>query len=195
MTFKVHAEDQQYVDIIAPHMNHGPWIAGGAVMRWVQGRPVGASDIDVFVKDGSQFQHVYRKLEAAGFNTVFTSDNAVTLVKHDYNHKTKEGNAKKTIVQIIRKRFYRSARSVINDFDLTISQFITDGNNLLCGEFAMRDLAEKVIYSANPNKAIISRMIKYMCYGFTPSEALLEYISNEPDLILSFAGSNEYDTF
>ena len=37
----VHKEDQLPVNIIMPDLNTGPWIAGGACLRWFQNNPVG----------------------------------------------------------------------------------------------------------------------------------------------------------
>ena len=59
----VHYEDQLLVNIISPDLKDGPWIAGGACLRWFQNQPVGEhSDIDVFCKNEKQAQKLIKKL-------------------------------------------------------------------------------------------------------------------------------------
>ena len=50
----VHRADSEPVTLIWPDIERGPWIAGGAPLRWWQGLPVGESDIDVFCANKQQ---------------------------------------------------------------------------------------------------------------------------------------------
>ena len=40
--------DREAVAVIEPDVKQGPWIAGGAALRWYQGLTVGDNDIDAY---------------------------------------------------------------------------------------------------------------------------------------------------
>ena len=44
----INEDDSEAATLIWPDIQRGPWIAGGACLRWYQGQPVGENDIDVF---------------------------------------------------------------------------------------------------------------------------------------------------
>ena len=50
----VHRDDSEPLSIIWPDLKQGPWIAGGACLRWYQCQPVGENDIDIFCSSAEQ---------------------------------------------------------------------------------------------------------------------------------------------
>ena len=60
----VHRADNEPVNLIWPDIDHGPWIAGGAALRWYQGLPVGENDIDVFCADTKQAADVIENIKS-----------------------------------------------------------------------------------------------------------------------------------
>ena len=44
--------DRRVLNLVNPNIENGPWIAGGSVIRWMQGLSMNSfSDIDVFFHD------------------------------------------------------------------------------------------------------------------------------------------------
>ena len=77
----IHRDDSEPLTIIWPDINQGPWIAGGACLRWYQGQPVGESDIDVFCANAEQAQRIINEVKSYGRHSVkFQSDNVPFVV-------------------------------------------------------------------------------------------------------------------
>jgi len=80
----VHKDDSEPVSIIWPDIQQGPWIAGGACLRWFQGQPVGESDIDIFCSSREQAESIVERIKSYGrYSTKYESDNAITLSYHN----------------------------------------------------------------------------------------------------------------
>jgi hypothetical protein len=185
---RVHPDDKQMVfDIIRPDINNGPWIAGGAVMLWAQGKPVDISDIDVFFKDEQQYLMLANLLNSMDFTCVYRTENADTWRKY-------VGGKNNQIVQLIKKCYFESAEDVIGRFDLSVCQFVTDGITTITGKTAVSDLKNKTFSLVKPNPDIIKRVVKYATYGYTPNDDVIDYLKENKDKINhDFKGSHEYD--
>lgn len=200
----VHPKDRRIVfDLINPDMINGPWIAGGAVMAWINKQPVNNSDIDVFFKSEEQFIELYNALLGVRIKqnfsdvqwdlslkefaepiskVVYQTDNALTL---------KIGP---TTVQLIKRKFFDTPKDVIDSFDLSVCQLITDGDKLLAGETTLQDLKAKRFRINRHNKQIIKRVIKYVTYGYIPDQSVIDYIADhKDDLEHSFPNSLDYE--
>jgi hypothetical protein len=170
----VHEKDKSFVKILDLDINEGPWLAGGAVLSWYNGEPVGDSDFDIFFKDIRQFDQMFGRLMRNHGSIVFTSDNALTL------NITIDDDVKK--VQLIRKNYYQSALDVINNFDFTICQLVTDGYDIVSGEKTFEHIKERrIVPFKEPSKAIVKRIIKYVSYGYKPDPDLISNIIENPD--------------
>lgn len=64
--------DRAIVDLIAPNLENGPWIAGGACIKWFNKQHVRYSDIDVFVRDMDQVKVLINKLNEK-YDTTMTT--------------------------------------------------------------------------------------------------------------------------
>ena len=72
----VHNSDQEPVNLILPNLKEGPWIAGGAALRWYQDQSVGDSDIDVFCSSEEQALRIIDYIKSYGrFTVKFDSTN------------------------------------------------------------------------------------------------------------------------
>jgi hypothetical protein len=115
-----------------------------------------------------------------GSTIVYNSDNAVTL-----NLSLADSNRGYRI-QLIRKRWYKTAEEVINSFDFTVCQILTDGDRILFGPTSAEDVKNKLVRH-NALKPIqddvIKRIIKYVCYGYNLDRELSEYIRNNKDTL------------
>ena len=185
----VHEDDRAVVNLIDPEITNGPWVAGGAVLNWYNNEPIDYSDIDVFFKDQKQFDITFGKLMKNHANMVYNSDNAITL--HILvNNQTKR-------VQLIRKSWFQDAKDVINKFDFTVCQLVTDGRNIVLGEHTAEHIKNKQLCLTDKavNKDIIKRLIKYVTYGYLPDPKMVQSIlDNTEDFNWTFNGTeSDYD--
>ena len=171
-----HREDQEPMTIIWPDAKHGPWIAGGACLRWYQGVPVGENDIDIFCASAEQVQQVIDKIKSYGrFSTKYESDNAVTLSYHD-----KEGKKYWTL-QIIKRRYFKDMQDVLDSFDISVCQIATGGQEWVMGKNTARDMREMNLRMRMPLQPdAAKRLAKYWTYGYRPVPGLLEAVQTNP---------------
>ncbi len=185
----IHKADSEPATIIWPDDRNGPWIAGGACLRWYQGLPVGESDIDVFCRDQAQAQQVIDDIKSYGrFSVKFESENAVTLEHHAKGDWTRSWT-----IQIITRRYFKSLQEVIDNFDITVCQVGTGGNSWLLNAQTARDIRERNLRFRMPLQPDApKRLTKYWVYGYRPVEGTLEAICNNPNTRWSFREDEDY---
>lgn len=175
----VHPRNRGIVEIIKPDINDGPWIAGGAALKWYQGLEVNdSSDIDVFCKNKKQALAVIEQFARSNYNTdiVHESDNAITLGIL----LSSESEDSLLKVQVIRRKFYNSVEDVIGDFDITVCQIATTGNEWVLGNTTAKDIRERNLRMQTPiRKGSAQRLLKYWAYGYRPVDGLLENMTDE----------------
>jgi len=184
----INRNDWEAVSVIAPDEKQGPWIAGGAPLRWYQGQPVGESDIDVFCANAKQAADVIDRVKAYGRHyEKFKSENAVTL---DYNNK--DNYSQKWTIQIITRRYFSTMQEVLDNFDITVCQIGTDGNSWHLGKHTARDIRERNLRMNIPLQPdALKRLVKYWTYGYRPVDGLLDIIQNNPNAKWTFNAETE----
>ena len=184
----VHKKDNEPVNLIWPDIQRGPWIAGGAALRWYQNQPVGDSDIDVFCANARQAADVISRIKSYGRHSVkFESENALTL-----DYWTKENYSDRWTIQIITRRYFNSLEEVINNFDITVCEVGTAGNEWLLGPFTARDIRERNLNFKLPLQPdAMKRLVKYWAYGYRPVEGTIEAIQNNPIAKWQFGAETE----
>lgn len=184
----VHRDDQEPVNLIAPALNHGPWIAGGAALRWYQDQAVGDNDIDVFCADSTQAQNIINHIKSYGrWSSKFQSDNATTLSYWN------QQNTKTWTIQIITRRYFPSLQAVIDNFDITVCQIGTAGNHWVMGDRTARDIRERnlcMLMPLQPDAA--KRMVKYWTYGYRPVDDLLDQVCASPVAKQHYTSDEDY---
>jgi len=121
----------------------GPWIAGGAVRRTVQGEKLD-SDFDFFFAGEEQANRFASEMLSLGAAQTAATDKATTFLLPA--EMPNEGvYLPEMKVQAIRFQYYRDAEAVIDSFDFTLSQFAYDGESVYLGTFALWDVARKRI--------------------------------------------------
>jgi hypothetical protein len=147
----------------------GPWIAGGAIRRTLSHQPLD-SDIDYFFKDQKQKADFEATLLERHGWLISTREHAATYGMK-VEHKT-------IIVQAISMAYYPSLDAVLDSFDFTITQFGYDGADLVCGQFALWDLARKrlALHRLTYGVSTVRRLIKYTRQGFTACGGVLASI-------------------
>jgi hypothetical protein len=189
----VHPNDQLPVNIINPDIDKGPWIAGGACLKWFQGMPVGKySDIDVFCKNESQANRLIDfisndlglKNHSGHALPLFKTDNATTFsIEANFNHWK---------LQIITCNYFNSIQEVIDRFDITVCQVATAGNEWILGEKTAKDINQRILRFNKITNASPKRLIKYWTYGYTPETETIEAIQNHADCSWDFINDEEY---
>lgn len=184
----VQREDQEPVNLILPQLKEGPWIAGGACLRWYQGQAVGDNDIDVFCASAEQAQKVIDYIKSYGrYSTKFESENATTLSYHD-----KAGNKYWTI-QIIKRRYFTNLKDVIDNFDITVCKIGTAGNDWLLGDHTARDIRERNLRMQQPLQPdAAKRLVKYWTYGYRPVDGLLDAVKTNPNAKQHYTTDEDY---
>lgn len=185
----VHRDDSEPLTIICPDLKQGPWIAGGACLRWYQGLPVGESDIDVFCSSQEQADRVIETVKSYGrYTTRYESSNAVTLTYHSKEHN------REWIIQIIKRRYFLSLKEVIDNFDITVCQIGTGGNDWLLGEQTAKDIRERSLRMNLPLQPdATKRLLKYWTYGYRPVEGLLFSVIDNPLGKQMFQSNEDYE--
>lgn len=186
--YTIHIDDIEPVCAIKPNLATGPWIAGGAPLRWFQGLAVSSNDIDVFCRNAKQAQEVIARVKSYGRYTVkYQSENAVTL---RYDNFDRDNN---WTVQIITKRYFNSLQEVIDGFDLSVCQIGTCGNEWVMNEQTAKDIREKnlrFVKDLHPDAP--KRLVKYWTYGYRPVPGTLEAIQNNPESKWTFTHDEDY---
>lgn len=173
-------------------MTNGPWLAGGMLRKLFNHEEPRHSDWDVWFKDFDQFKQACDKiLDLEGSIEVYRSKNAATF---NVNNNTRTYK-----VQLINKTFYNSPQDLINSFDFTVCQLVTDGNQMLVGSYTMQDLKTRTLRLADTNflarKGILTRIVKYSVYGYKMHHTLSSMIENNPQIIQIQDDQNDYDIF
>jgi len=151
--------------LVAPDWEKGPWVAGGCIRRLLMDQDPFASDVDVFFASETQkdewVETVKRRHPMA---SVSSRENNVTIDIPEL-----PGLGLKSLkLQAIHIAYYSTPQAVIDSFDYTICQLVTDGHRLETGEFTLWDLARKrlVLHKMEHAVATMRRMIKYTKQGF-----------------------------
>lgn len=185
----VNPADHEPVSLIDPNIDKGPWIAGGACLRWYQGEPVGDSDIDVFCASPIQAKQIIDQIKSYGrFSVRYESENAVTL-----HYTSKDHYSTGWTIQIITRRFFNNIKEVINSFDITVCEIGTAGDQWVLGPFTAKDIREKNLRFKMPLQPDApKRLTKYWTYGYRPVEGTIEAIQQNPDTRWSFSSDEDY---
>lgn len=186
----VHHDDQEPVNVIWPNATRGPWIAGGACLRWYQGLPVGENDIDIFCNSHQQAIKVVENIKSWGrYSTKHESDNAITL-----SYYSKGDYTKNWTLQVIKRRYFNSLQEVVDSFDISVCQIGTTGEQWLLGNNTAKDIREKNLRMNAPLQPdAAKRLIKYWTYGYRPVEGLLDDIRNNPEANKTFQVDGDYE--
>lgn len=154
-------------DILPPmDLKKGPWIAGGAARRLLQGESLEKGDIDLFFKDFKSWKHFCDTLE--GYELVIKTQRATTFLVHGFK------------VQCIKRQFYATLEEVFKDFDFSVCQVATDGFELGATKQAHLDVTDQVLRFAPGGKiakhTLVQRLSKYVNHGMLPEPGLFELV-------------------
>ena len=187
----IHHDDWEAVTLVQPDLENGPWIAGGACLRWFQGLSVGQNDIDVFCRNAVQAQQTIERIKSYGrYSVKYQSENAVTIEylsngSSQLDHK---------VIQVITRRYFGSLKEVIDSFDISVCELGTCGNEWRLGPFTARDIREKNLRFKLPIQPDApKRLTKYWTYGYRPVKGTLEAIQESPTTRWAYSTDEDYN--
>lgn len=154
------------------------FIAGGALKSLLMNAKH-SSDYDIFCDNASVLEELKTQVEKLGGKLVKSTD-----LHHTYSFPYQE---KQLVLQLI--KIYGPPESIIDSFDFTICQLITNGDSLWVGPYTLWDLAWKrlVIHKITYGASTLRRFIKYTKQGFYACQgAMVQFlteIASNPQLI------------
>lgn len=178
---------------VPPISVSGPWIAGGAVRRTLEGRKLD-SDWDFFFNTQQQLEKFGDDLRVLGGKLVKKNDKNEAWILPASVPEDTEGEGKflpEMKIQLIAFQYYESAEKVIDSFDFTICQFAYDGTSIYMGDFSLWDVSRKklVPHKITYATASVRRLLKYANQGYTVCggaiSELLQQVANTPSIIES----------
>ena len=166
----------------------GPWLAGGSLRRLFDGSDK-ESDFDLFFSSELQLQDYKAELLNRGGTIQYENDLNVTMnIAPPIVGDLFQMPIKPFKLQLI-KIYFSSAEEVLEWFDFTLCQFLTDKETLMVGDYTLYDTASKRVRLNTLHHAVSSvrRMLKYGRQGYTVCDGtiqeLLERVSKNPELI------------
>lgn len=166
----------------------GPWLAGGAVLKSYLGQPMGLSDLDIWFANRAQFEQVQKLVSDLGCSRVYSTENADSYKYYSLDLGTYS-------IQLIKRKFFDKPEQIINQFDFTVCQLVTDGIRTIVGPTTIPDIRARRLQLSRGlvAESVIPRMIKYMVYGYRPTPELLEEIEAQQSKINWTKPHMEYD--
>jgi hypothetical protein len=188
----VHPDDQSIVDTILSCSYTLPYIAGGACLNWYLNRPT-ATDIDLYFYSPMQYERFKKEFENSdlfryhgSYTVQSTSNNALTYRAHDRRID------RSWTVQLVKKNFYPTIESVLDDFDITVCKIGYYSNRVVTRSTFIDDVATKTLRFDNINPQSHKRLVKYMCYGYEPSQTEFEKICLSESIDWTARGDDHY---
>jgi hypothetical protein len=177
------------VDLVSPNLDSGPWIAGGAVLRWLENKPLKNHDLDVFCKDHNQLQEIVTRLRNFG-NQSRPNIWVDPKKKWSYlKYNSSQAETWKIIDQLDHTEYsvqvIKSPRAnfteLLDQFDIRVCKMVTDGKTVIAADGADLDFQNKQLTLCEPLRThCIQRLVKYMCYGYSPDWDQVQHIIESP---------------
>lgn len=167
----INKKDWEPVSLIQPDLHKGPFIAGGAPLRWFVGQNCGESDIDVFCVNVKQADTIVKRIQDHGrYQVMAKTENAITM-----RYYSQEPGDQTWLIQVIYVRFFPTLEQVIDSFDISVCQIGTTGYEWKLGKNTAKDLRKKQFrFESELRTDSMKRLVKYWTYGFTPIDGTLD---------------------
>lgn len=155
-------------------LDKGPWLAGGAVRRLLEGvEEYGWWDFDFFFSSQEEYLQWCNHLrDIPDTETLYESKNALT-VKMLLDNEHCDMIDEDVIIQLISRDWHKSVTDLLDTFDFRMSQCATDGETLVVGDKTLHDIYEQVLtfntrYKAAETSAVatVRRIAKFHKQGY-----------------------------
>jgi hypothetical protein len=108
------------------------------------------------------------------------------------NYWTKKDYSNNWTIQVITRRYFGSLQEVIDNFDITVCEIGTAGNEWIMGTSTARDIRERNLRFKMPLQPdALKRLTKYWAYGYRPVDGTLAAIQNNPNAKWQFGSETE----
>lgn len=175
--------------LVRPSWENGPWVAGGSVRRLISGSDPLGSDIDVFFAYEQQKDDFLARVTkdfkvlssfSNELNTTLTLEMPIATSVDAFG----DSKLEKTIVvklQAIHVDYYEGPAAIIDSFDYTICQLVTDGKQMLVGPYTLFDIGRKrlALHRLTYAVATMRRMVKYTQQGFYACPGMMTNLLNQ----------------
>lgn len=172
----------------------GAWIAGGFLRAMIGGEGEDGGDIDFFFREEAAFNKIFELIKSPSSREAEKAFNYYNVPKHVDKLRIVDCESAISFrpnIQLVRVYWFESPEHVIDSFDFTACQFITDGKTLWFGPQSFEDVkAKQIKYHRETGDAIASlnRILKYQNKGykivpdlFSRVEKDVLYMLNSPD--------------
>ncbi len=173
----------------------GPWVAGGSIRRLIAELPQD-SDFDFFFADEAQFNAFVEDMKKRGAKVSAENDFNITFrlpaaEAQPIGEDEFSAAGPELKVQAIRLAYHPTLLETIEAFDFSLCKFGFDGENIVCGQWSLFDLANKRLV---PDKisfgtSTLRRIIKYTRQGYTICSgglaSILQQVVDDPSIIQS----------
>lgn len=178
-------------------VNQNVWLAGGSLRTVIDPKDK-VVDYDLFFKENTfygqtQVTDTRNKLIQLGFKLTFECPEGklysytlpkdwciVCNCKVEDHHRAEQFRGKEIKVQLICENFYQAPEHLLSEFDLTPTQFCTDGRFLWTTKRAIKAVKNKTceLVKLTYPVATINRLFKYRNKGYEINCAIQEVVSN-----------------
>jgi hypothetical protein len=166
----------------------GPWLAGGSIRRLFDGNN-DESDFDLFFASEAQLQSFKDTLNTPWRTTKVISENELNVTLEVTLTPTVDAPQSKPFKLQLIKFYFGSPEEVLEWFDYTNCQFLTDGNTLMVGQYTLYDIGRKQLRVNNVHHALstVRRMLKYAKQGYSICDGtindVLVAVANNPSIL------------
>jgi hypothetical protein len=179
-------------------MENGPWVAGGCIRRILCRADKDDYDIDVFFRDEAQLKAVSGEMRRIEKRVRGESEPAAETVWSAFGFKMAPASQcndadkatglmyerSNTMVplQLISKYYFPTITALVEDFDFTICQMVTDGYTVHCPHRSINDLYERRLRISPTSSGVrhVARALRYFTYGFEPDETVMKLVETVP---------------
>jgi hypothetical protein len=190
------------LDKILPCLPKDAWIAGGFLRAMIAGEDDTNGDIDFFFHSEEGFDAMMDLIKypssVPGGQKAF---NYYTIPEYENIKKLRIVDCESLVgfrpnVQLIRLYWFETPENVIDSFDFTICQFITDGKTLWFNPQAFDDVKTKTIREhrkSNDSITRLNRILKYTNKGYkAPSELFSEIEAEATTFLKTYKDITKY---
>ena len=175
--------NSQLLDYLIENLPYGAHVGGGFLSSLIQKKPERAGDVDIFFSEPSAFETVLKMLRSPS-NVLLSGYDAVLNDAQIANKETavvKFEATGKIPIQLIKIIWHTDAAHVIDLFDFTVCQFVTEGDELIFNPAGLIDLLNNqiVIHRIEVHMDLLYRLTKYLKKGFEAPAFTLDRITQE----------------
>lgn len=163
---------------IIPYIPKDAWIAGGFLRSIIAAEDDSDGDIDFFFHTEESFSRTMDLIKHPSFYGAEKVFNYYRIPEYDNINELRIIDCESLVafrpnIQLVRLYWFNSPEHVIDSFDFTVCQLITDGKTLWFNPQAFEDIKTKTLRQHRETGdaiAILNRILKYQSKGYKISQ-------------------------